>query len=88
MTDALWLGCGSAGLRVWLPLFPPSRRAQTGGIGEHDIQVLLSKRITVTLEVDTCYPLTVLFENAVVLGAKTESVCNKALIFFFFCREF
>lgn len=73
LSDALWLNCGSAGLRVWLPLFPhPSHNDRKQK--HRDFQVLQSRRITLNLEPDTCYPLNVLFQNAIVLGVKSESV--------------
>nr|XP_039247994.1 guanine nucleotide exchange factor subunit RIC1-like [Styela clava] len=77
LTDAVWFSCGSAGVRVWLPLFPAMRRSRSGDIGELDMQALLSKRITLTLEMDSCYPLAVLFENAVVIGVKNETSHHK-----------
>ena len=55
LLDTLWLNCGVAGMRVWLPLFPRNN------------EKLLQRRIMLPFLSDI-YPLTVLFEEAIVLG--------------------
>ncbi|XP_078485416.1 guanine nucleotide exchange factor subunit RIC1 isoform X1 [Ciona intestinalis] len=77
LTDALWLGCGSAGVRVWLPLFPPRQsRHNSAECGPHrgfELQLLTARRITLTFALDSCYPLAVLFSEAVLLGVTSET---------------
>ena len=80
LSDALWIGCGSLGVRVWLPLFPPShhptpRNSASSDSAGLELQLLTSRRITLTFSLDTCYPLSVLFKKAVVLGVNSETVC-------------
>ena len=58
LLDTLWLNCGAAGMRVWLPLFPRNN------------EKLLSRRIMLPFLSDI-YPLAVLFEEAIVLGRYT-----------------
>ncbi|KAL3868474.1 hypothetical protein ACJMK2_041275 [Sinanodonta woodiana] len=67
LTEALWLGCGSHGMKVWLPLFPR---------GESDAHNFISKRIMLPFRVDI-YPLAVLFEEAVILGAASDAMTLK-----------
>ena len=55
LLDTLWLNCGVAGMRVWLPLFPRNN------------EKLLQRRIMLPFLSDI-YPLAVLFEEAIVLG--------------------
>ena len=78
MTDALWLGCGGAGVRVWLPLFPPRQTRQSSSEGNNprglELQLLTARRITLAFSLDTCYPLAVLFNEAVILGVTSEIV--------------
>lgn len=61
LLDTLWLNCGVAGMRVWLPLFPRNN------------EKLLSRRIMLPFLSDI-YPLAVLFEEAIVLGAANDTV--------------
>ncbi|XP_033636586.1 RAB6A-GEF complex partner protein 1-like isoform X2 [Asterias rubens] len=65
LMEALWLGCGAAGMKVWLPLFP-----QKNSKHHHSF---LSKRIMLPFQL-RIYPLAVLFEDAVVLGAATDTL--------------
>nr|CAB3258799.1 protein RIC1 homolog [Phallusia mammillata] len=78
LTDALWLGCGGAGVRVWLPLFPPRpNRHNSADGGDHrgfELQLLTARRITLAFSLDSCYPLAVLFNEAVVLGVTSETL--------------
>lgn len=64
--DTLWLNCGVAGMRVWLPLFPRNN------------EKLLSRRIMLPFFSDI-YPLAVLFEEAIVLGAANDTVSYAGL---------
>ena len=61
LLDTLWLNCGAAGMRVWLPLFPRNN------------EKLLQRRIMLPFLSDI-YPLAVLFEEAIVLGAANDTV--------------
>jgi hypothetical protein len=47
LLEALWLGCGAGGMKVWLPLFPRD--------GQHGSN-FLSKRIMLTFRLEI-YPL-------------------------------
>ncbi|XP_064604853.1 guanine nucleotide exchange factor subunit RIC1-like isoform X2 [Liolophura sinensis] len=62
LMEALWLSCGAQGMKVWLPLFPK---------GEQKTHNFMSKRIMLPFKVEI-YPLAVLFEEAVILGADTD----------------
>ena len=59
LLEALWLGCGSHGMKVWLPLYSGQ---------DYDN---LAKRVMLPFKL-SIYPLSVLFEDAVVLGAAHE----------------
>lgn len=65
LTEALWLGCGAAGMKVWLPLQPKDEGIKSKGF--------LSKRIMLPFTIDI-YPLAMLFEAGIILGANSESV--------------
>ncbi|XP_063311171.1 guanine nucleotide exchange factor subunit RIC1 isoform X2 [Pelobates fuscus] len=69
LLEALWLGCGGAGMKVWLPLFPRDYRKPHS---------FLSKRIMLPFHINI-YPLAVLFEDALVLGAINETVAYDCL---------
>ncbi|EGD75777.1 hypothetical protein PTSG_07896 [Salpingoeca rosetta] len=58
LLDALWFSCGRMGLKVWFPL----ERTDLGA----------SRRIMLTFPLDTC-PLTLLFREAVVIGASVDA---------------
>ncbi|GCC34300.1 hypothetical protein chiPu_0012773 [Chiloscyllium punctatum] len=64
LLEALWLNCGEAGMKVWLPLFPRDNRKPHS---------FLSRRIMLPFQINI-YPLAVLFEDALVLGAVNETV--------------
>ncbi|XP_071039562.1 guanine nucleotide exchange factor subunit RIC1 [Parasteatoda tepidariorum] len=66
LTEALWIACGAHGMRVWLPLFPRDGEKQRS----HNF---MSKRIMLPVPV-YIYPLAVLYEDAVILGAENETV--------------
>ncbi|XP_053322022.1 guanine nucleotide exchange factor subunit RIC1 isoform X2 [Spea bombifrons] len=69
LLEALWLSCGGAGMKVWLPLFPRDYRKPHS---------FLSKRIMLPFHINI-YPLAVLFEDALVLGAINETVAYDCL---------
>ncbi|CAF3434359.1 unnamed protein product [Rotaria sp. Silwood1] len=60
LSNALWLCCGLHGMKVWLPLY---RKA--------DEPIFQSHRIMLTFGL-TIYPLAVVVEEAVILGAMAE----------------
>ncbi|CAG9764875.1 unnamed protein product [Ceutorhynchus assimilis] len=64
LTEALWLFCGSHGMRVWLPLYPRD------GNKPHSF---MSKRIMLPFQLKI-YPLAILFEDAIILGAENDTV--------------
>eukprot|EP00054_Salpingoeca_dolichothecata_P010722 m.59679 g.59679 ORF g.59679 m.59679 type:complete len:824 (-) comp19121_c1_seq1:92-2563(-) len=63
LRGALWLSCGGAGMKVWLPLYSESPSEPKG---------YLSKRLMLPFQLNV-YPLSVLFEDAVVLGASFDT---------------
>ncbi|XP_014204575.1 guanine nucleotide exchange factor subunit Rich [Copidosoma floridanum] len=65
LTEAIWLFCGSHGMRVWLPLFPKSHQDK--------VHTFMSKRIMLPFYLKI-YPLTILFEDAILLGAENDTV--------------
>ncbi|XP_029548146.1 RAB6A-GEF complex partner protein 1 isoform X1 [Salmo trutta] len=69
LLEALWLSCGEAGMKVWLPLFPRDHRKPHS---------FLSRRIMLPFHINI-YPLAVLFEDALVLGASNETVLYDSL---------
>ncbi|CAJ1070218.1 guanine nucleotide exchange factor subunit RIC1 [Xyrichtys novacula] len=69
LLEALWLSCGEAGMKVWLPLFPRDHRKP---------HTFLSRRIMLPFHINI-YPLAVLFEDALVLGATNETVLYDGL---------
>uniref|UniRef100_A0A671YJ31 Protein RIC1 homolog n=1 Tax=Sparus aurata TaxID=8175 RepID=A0A671YJ31_SPAAU len=69
LLEALWLCCGEAGMKVWLPLFPRDHRKPHS---------FLSRRIMLPFHINI-YPLAVLFEDALVLGATNETVLYDGL---------
>lgn len=64
LTEALWLFCGAHGMRVWLPLFPRQ------GDNAH---TFMSKRIMLPFQLKI-YPLAILFEDAILLGAENDTI--------------
>lgn len=65
LTDALWLNCGSGGMRVWLPLLAQENRAPQ----------FLSQRIMLPFLANV-YTLVVTFDETLLLGAVSESRSN------------
>ncbi|XP_026289117.1 guanine nucleotide exchange factor subunit Rich isoform X1 [Frankliniella occidentalis] len=64
LTEALWLFCGAHGMRVWLPLFPRSKDNQHS---------FMAKRIMLPFHL-RIYPLAILFEDAILLGAENDTL--------------
>ncbi|XP_061329064.1 guanine nucleotide exchange factor subunit RIC1 isoform X3 [Pezoporus flaviventris] len=69
LLEALWLSCGGSGMKVWLPLFPRDHRKPHS---------FLSRRIMLPFHINI-YPLAVLFEDALVLGAVNDTVLYDCL---------
>lgn len=69
LLEALWLSCGGAGMKVWLPLFPRDNRKPHS---------FLSQRIMLPFHINI-YPLAVLFEDALVLGAVNDTLLYDSL---------
>ena len=67
LSQALWLGCGGRGMQVWLPL-----ESVHTDESQADHSDTLVKRVMLPFELNV-YPLSVLFEDAVVLGASHEA---------------
>jgi len=65
LTLALWLYCGAAGMKVWLPLFPNEDESQ---------RTFMARRIMLHFPLDNIYPLAILFEAAIILGAENDTV--------------
>ncbi|XP_062868296.1 guanine nucleotide exchange factor subunit RIC1 [Trichomycterus rosablanca] len=65
LVEALWLSCGESGMKVWLPLFPRRENRKPHSF--------LSRRIMLSFLLDI-YPLAVLSEDALVLGAANETL--------------
>ncbi|ELT93270.1 hypothetical protein CAPTEDRAFT_227272 [Capitella teleta] len=70
LTEALWLCCGAAGVKVWLPLYPKEEQ-------QNKKRGFMSKRIMIPFHVDI-YPLALLFEAGIMLGASSESLSYNA----------
>jgi len=69
LTASLWLYCGAHGMRVWLPVFPRE--------GDHG-HTFMSKRIMLHFPLEDFYPLAILFEDAIILGAENDTVLYNA----------
>ncbi|XP_046425934.1 guanine nucleotide exchange factor subunit Rich [Neodiprion fabricii] len=65
LTEALWLFCGAHGMRVWLPLFPRNHQEKAHTFMSKRIMLLFHLRI---------YPMAILFEDAILLGAENDTV--------------
>lgn len=66
LTEALWLFCGAHGMRVWLPLWLPRNHQEKA-------HAFMSKRIMLPFHL-RIYPLAILFEDAILLGAENDTV--------------
>lgn len=69
LTASLWLYCGAHGMRVWLPVFPRE--------GDHG-HTFMSKRIMLHFPMYKLYPLAILFEDAIILGAENDTMFLKS----------
>ncbi|XP_064624282.1 guanine nucleotide exchange factor subunit RIC1-like isoform X2 [Lineus longissimus] len=69
LMDALWLCCGAQGVKVWLPLLSKE---------EVKTPAYMSKRIMLPFSVDI-YPLSVLFEDCVILGVTNDTTSYEGL---------
>lgn len=67
LTETVWLFCGAHGMRVWLPLYPKSHHDK---VNNH---TFLLKRVMLPFNLKI-YPLTILFEDAILLGADNDTV--------------
>ncbi|VVD01054.1 unnamed protein product [Leptidea sinapis] len=68
LSRALWLWCGALGARVWLPLLPGDA-ARRPDSSRH---TFMAKRIMLPFHLDI-YPLTILFDDAILLGAENDT---------------
>ena len=64
LSQALWLACGQAGLKIWLPLYPQEDRRNPS---------YLSKWIMLTIYT-RIQPLSVLFEDGVIAGIECDQL--------------
>ncbi|XP_014234303.1 guanine nucleotide exchange factor subunit Rich [Trichogramma pretiosum] len=65
LTEAVWLFCGAHGIRVWLPLFSKHQHDKSHSF--------ISKRIMLPFHLKI-HPLTILFEDAILLGAENDTL--------------
>jgi hypothetical protein len=65
LTETIWLFCGIYGMRVWLPLFPRTQ--------QNKLHTFMNKRIMLPFQLKI-YPLTILFDDAILLGAENDTV--------------
>ncbi|KAJ0174251.1 hypothetical protein K1T71_010397 [Dendrolimus kikuchii] len=68
LSRALWLWCGALGARVWLPLLPRDATRHPDS-GRHNF---MTKRIMLPFHLNI-YPLTILFDDAILLGAENDT---------------
>ncbi|XP_049876567.1 guanine nucleotide exchange factor subunit Rich isoform X2 [Pectinophora gossypiella] len=68
LSRALWLWCGSWGARVWLPLLTRDA-ARHPDTSRH---TFMAKRIMLPFHLNI-YPLTILFDDAILLGAENDT---------------
>ncbi|XP_066965067.1 guanine nucleotide exchange factor subunit Rich isoform X3 [Macrobrachium rosenbergii] len=74
LSHALWLHCGVHGTRAWLPLFPNSIDKS---------HTFMARRIMLPFT-PSIYPLAVLFEEGILLGAETDTsllACGAASLY-------
>jgi len=64
LTLSLWLYCGSAGMKVWLPLFPKD------GDSQHSF---MARRIMLHFPLQNIYPLCILFTQAIIVGVENDT---------------
>ncbi|CAB4066315.1 RIC1 [Lepeophtheirus salmonis] len=65
LTASLWLYCGSHGMKVWLPVFPRE--------GD-EAHTFMSRRIMLHFPLNKFYPLAILFDDAIILGAENDTI--------------
>ncbi|XP_003428173.1 guanine nucleotide exchange factor subunit Rich [Nasonia vitripennis] len=65
LTEAVWLFCGAHGMKVWLPLVPKRHQDK--------VHTFMSKTIMLPFYLKI-YPLTILFEDVIILGAENDTV--------------
>lgn len=70
MRDCLWLFSGVHGMRVWLPILPPTNEQKRDA--SHRLHTFMSKRIMLSFPLKL-YPLVILFDNVIVLGVENET---------------
>ncbi|KAJ2948606.1 hypothetical protein O0L34_g7860 [Tuta absoluta] len=68
LSRALWLWCGSLGARVWLPLLT----RETSRHPDTSRHTFMAKRIMLPFHLEI-YPLTILFDDAILLGAENDT---------------
>ncbi|KAI8420292.1 hypothetical protein MSG28_008821 [Choristoneura fumiferana] len=68
LSRALWLWCGSLGARVWLPLLPRDATRHP----DSSRHTFMAKRIMLPFHLNI-YPLTILFDDAILLGAENDT---------------
>ncbi|CAK1550750.1 unnamed protein product [Leptosia nina] len=68
LSRALWLWCGSLGARVWLPLMPREATRRQ----DPSRHTFMAKRIMLPFHLNI-YPLTILFDDAILLGAENDT---------------
>ncbi|XP_073843768.1 guanine nucleotide exchange factor subunit Rich [Musca autumnalis] len=71
MRDCLWLFSGIHGMRLWLPILPPSTEQRRDS--SHRLHTFMSKRIMLSFPLKL-YPLVILFDNVIVLGVENETI--------------
>ncbi|XP_063540350.1 guanine nucleotide exchange factor subunit Rich [Cydia strobilella] len=68
LSRALWLWCGALGARVWLPLLPRDASRHP----DSSRHTFMAKRIMLPFHLNI-YPLTILFDDAILLGAENDT---------------
>ncbi|XP_047519438.1 guanine nucleotide exchange factor subunit Rich [Pieris napi] len=68
LSRALWLWCGALGARVWLPLLPREATRRQ----DPSRHTFMAKRIMLPFHLNI-YPLTILFDDAILLGAENDT---------------
>jgi len=64
LTLSLWLYCGAAGMKVWLPLFPKDDESQHS---------FMARRIMLHFPLENIYPLAIHFQEAIIVGVENDS---------------
>ena len=65
LTLSLWLYCGSAGMKVWLPLFPKDDDSRH--------HTFMARRIMLHFPLHNIYPLCILFKQAIIVGVENDT---------------